>query len=563
MSGAIDLSPGEYTLLLGLLQRHLPHTTVWAYGSRVKWSARPQSDLDLVAFTARDQQTDVLDLKEALEESSLPFAVAVLVWDELPESFRKHIVPEYVVVQEGSDEQSAAASRWQQTTLDKVSVREVVEFAIGGGWGQETEFPDSVPISVIRGTDFERIRAGEYASIPRRHEKPSRVERRELRPGDIILEISGGSRTSNQSTGRSFLVSKGLLSQLGGRVIPASFCRLVRFDKTQIDPRYAYYALQEMYLSGRAELYEQQSTGISNFQFEYFLDSEIIRLPPLPEQRAIAHVLGTLDDKIELNRRMNETLEAMARALFQDWFVDFRSRPRQAGRPCEPYLPPELCGDLFPDRLVDSELGEMPAGWAVADIESLCVSITSGGTPARKNAAFWEGGTIPWYKTGELLDGPLIDSEEYITEAALANSSAKMWPVGTILFALYASPTVGRLGVLAKPGTANQAAAGLIAKPAYGVPFLRRVLIEARGALQSIAVGAAQQNINQRVLKAHRLIVPDAAVASAYSRLTAPWDDQQVAIAEESRTLAALRDTLLPRLVSGEVRVKDAGQFTG
>ncbi len=78
-----------------------------------------------------------------------------------------------------------------------------------------------------------------------------------------------------------------------------------------------------MYLSGRAELYEQQSTGISNFQFTYFLDSEIISLPPLPQQCAIAHILGTLDDKIELNRRMNETLEEMARALFKSWFVDF------------------------------------------------------------------------------------------------------------------------------------------------------------------------------------------------------------------------------------------------
>ena len=89
--------------------------------------------------------------------------------------------------------------------------------------------------------------------------------------------------------------------------------------------------------------------------------------PPLPEQRAIAHVLGTLDDKIELNRRMNETLEAMARALFKDWFVDFGPvRAKMAGR--EPYLPPDVWS-LFPDRLAPSELGDIPAGWQVGTVE--------------------------------------------------------------------------------------------------------------------------------------------------------------------------------------------------
>ena len=87
------------------------------------------------------------------------------------------------------------------------------------------------------------------------------------------------------------------------------------------------------------------------------------KLPPLPEQRAIAHILGTLDDKIELNRRMNQTLEEMARAIYKDWFVDFGPvRAKLAG--LEPYLPPELW-DLFPDRLVDSELGEIPEGWGL------------------------------------------------------------------------------------------------------------------------------------------------------------------------------------------------------
>jgi len=277
-----------------------------------------------------------------------------------------------------------------------------------------------------------------------------------------------------------------------------------------------------------------------------------LTLPPLAEQKAIAAVLGALDDKIELNRRMNATLEAMARALFQSWFVDFDPvRAKLDGRP--PAALDPATAALFPKHLEDSKLGHIPRGWEVKTIESLCDVITSGGTPARMHKAYWEPATVPWFKTGELMDGPLIDAEEKISEEGLANSSCKLWPAGTILFALYASPTVGRFGVLTKPGTANQAAAALIAKPAYGVPFLMGLLYEARAELQRVAVGAAQQNINQGVLKSHVVIAPPPALAKAYSDKVAPWFEQRIKLAEQSRTLATLRDTLLPKLLSGEI----------
>ena len=292
-----------------------------------------------------------------------------------------------------------------------------------------------------------------------------------------------------------------------------------------------------------------------------------IELPPIAEQRAIAHILGTLDDKIELNRRANETLEAMARALFKAWFVDFEPvRAKQESRwhigQSLPGLPAHLY-DMFPDQLVESELGEIPVGWKLGAIEDLCSSISSGGTPARKKPLYWSNGTIPWFKTGELNDGPLLDADEKINEAALAGSSCKLWPAGTILFALYASPTVGRIGILTTPGTSNQAAAGLMAKDSFGIPFLRRVLIEAREKLQSVAVGAAQQNINQAILKSHQIILPASELAKEYSRIVSSWDDQQVEIAREIRSLNLLRDTLLHKLISGELRIPDAERIVG
>jgi len=279
-------------------------------------------------------------------------------------------------------------------------------------------------------------------------------------------------------------------------------------------------------------------------------------IPPLAEQKAIAAVLGALDDKIELNRRMNATLEAMARALFQSWFVDFEPvRAKLDGR--QPVGLDPGTAALFPEHLEDSPLGHIPKGWEVRTIESLCDVITSGGTPARMHMAYWEPGTIPWFKTGELLDGPLIDAEEKISKEGLTNSSCKLWPAGTILFALYASPTVGRFGVLTKPSTANQAAAALIAKPSYGVPFLMGLLYEARAELQRVAVGAAQQNINQGVLKSHAVIAPPPALAKDYSVKVTPWFDQRIKLAEQSQTLATLRNTLIPKLLSGELKAEE------
>jgi type I restriction enzyme, S subunit len=398
---------------------------------------------------------------------------------------------------------------------------------------------------------------GDVVRLQRGHDLPDAARRVGTVPVMGSFGLTGWHDEA-RATGPGVAVGRsgasiGVVSFVREDYWPLNTCLYVT-DFRGNDPRFCFYWLGTL---GLARYNSGSAQPSLNRNYIYDLP---VRIPDPDQQRAIAHILGTLDDKIELNRRMNETLEAIARVLFKSWFVDFDpARAKAEAR--DPGLPKPLA-DLFPTRLVDSQLGEIPDGWAVNDIDSLCQSITSGGTPPRMSPAFWENGTVPWFKTGELLDGPLIESEEHVTEAALESSSCKLWPAGTILFALYASPTVGRLGILTRPGTSNQAAAGLIAKPAFGVPFLRRVLIEARTKLQTIAVGAAQQNINQGVLKSHRVVVPSVEVAAVFSRILAPLDTRQVAIAEASRTLAALRDTLLPKLISGEVRLMKAESST-
>jgi len=292
-----------------------------------------------------------------------------------------------------------------------------------------------------------------------------------------------------------------------------------------------------------------------------------ITLPPPDEQRAIAQVLGGLDDKIELNRRMNRTLEDLARGLFRSWFVDFDPviKGASATAPAAPNprvaspgggLP--IAQPLWPKRLIDSPLGPIPEGWRVGTVGELCAWIVSGGTPSRQKAEYWTDATIRWFKTGELTDGPLLEAEEKISQVGLDESACRLWQAGTVLFALYASPTLGRMGVLEEPGTSNQACAALWVKPEYGLGFLVQTLFLARDELQRISSGAAQQNINQGILRGHQVIVPSPDVAAEFSRIVNPWYKQQVSLARESCSLAALRDALLPQLLSGDIRLREA-----
>lgn len=405
---------------------------------------------------------------------------------------------------------------------------------------------------------------GDVIELKRGYDLPQK----ERLPGDVPLVSSSGVTDSHA---KAMVKGPGVVTGRYGTLgqvfyveqdfWPLNTTLYVRDFKGN-DPRFISYFLRDIDFLAYSD--KAAVPGLNRNH----LHQAKIRFPTnLTEQRAIAHILGALDSKIELNRRTSETLEAMARALFKGWFVDFEPvRAKQESRwhigQSLPGLPAHLY-DMFPDQLVESELGEIPVGWKLGAIEDLCSSISSGGTPARKNPLYWSNGTIPWFKTGELNDGPLLDADEKINEAALAGSSCKLWPAGTILFALYASPTVGRIGILTAPGTSNQAAAGLMAKDNFGIPFLRRVLIEAREKLQSVAVGAAQQNINQAILKSHQIILPASELAREYSRIVSSWDDQQVEIAREIRSLNLLRDTLLHKLISGELRIPDAERIVG
>jgi type I restriction enzyme S subunit len=306
-----------------------------------------------------------------------------------------------------------------------------------------------------------------------------------------------------------------------------------------------------------------------------------IPVPDKTVQKQIAMVLARLDDRIEVNHRINETLEAMAQAIFKSWFVDFDSvkakiaanveggDPLRAamtaisGKPDAQLdtLPPDqfatlaTTAALFPDEMEDSAFGVIPKGWNVGTFKDCCLRVESGGTPSRKEPAFW-GGSIPWLTSGEVRDVVVLDTKEKISRAGLDASNAKLWPAMSTVVAMYGA-TAGQVCLIANEMTANQACCALIPKAA----FKSFIFIAARQAVQQLAEkasGSAQQNLNKSLVENHVHVIPDDGVAERFELATTSLLQKWVLNQREAATLAQLRDNLLPKLLSGELQVQSS-----
>ncbi len=277
--------------------------------------------------------------------------------------------------------------------------------------------------------------------------------------------------------------------------------------------------------------------------------------PPL--QEAIASVLGALDDKIELNRRMNETLEAMARAIFKDWFVDFGpTRAKLEGR--APSLAPDLWS-LFPPRLDNDG---KPEGWDASTIGRE-VEVLGGSTPSTKEGTFW-GGNIAWATPKDLssLSTPvLLGTERRITEAGLSQIGSGLLPVGTVL--LSSRAPIGYIAIAQVPVAINQGFIGMICNRRLSNVFAWLWTQANMDTVQQHANGSTFQEISKANFRPIEVTVPAPDILKAFDETAMPLFDRIVANEKETQSLAAIRDLLLPKLMSGEVRVKDAETIVG
>ena len=359
---------------------------------------------------------------------------------------------------------------------------------------------------------------------------------------DVLLNITGDS------------VAR--ICQVAPDVLPArvnQHVAIIRPDSVNLDPGYLRYYLtspemQTMLLSWAG------SGGTRNALTKGMIESLEIPLPTLSEQRAIAHILGTIDDKIELNRRMNQTLEAMARAIFQDWFVAFGPvRAKMEGQ--DPYLPPELW-DLFPEDLMDSELGEIPEGWEVGVLHDI-VELLSGGTPRTSVPDYWDG-NIPWYTPKDAPDPSdifALSTERSITQAGVDNSSTKVLPTGTTIIS--ARGTVGRLACLGVPMAMNQTCYGIRGACGYPDHFTYWNIKNSVNGLLTKTHGTIFDTITRETFQVAETILVPTQVALSFESTVNDLMGQIRWNLKESRCLAAQRDVLLPKLVSGELKIRD------
>jgi type I restriction enzyme, S subunit len=316
------------------------------------------------------------------------------------------------------------------------------------------------------------------------------------------------------------------------------------------DPRFVYYFLKEL---DTKSLDVGSANPTLNRNHVHPLETLWLSLP---DQKAISSLLGALDDKIELNRQTNRTLEELARSTFKSWFVDFEPvQARVEGRNF-PGLTREAL-ELFPNEFEDSSLGDIPRGWNAQQLDELAL-VLGGGTPKTNVAEFW-GGDIPWYS---VVDAPsygqlwVTRTEKNITQAGLKGSSTRLLSKGTTI--LSARGTVGKLALAGLEMTMNQSCYALVPKPPFGPFFTFFTVYQAVEELQRMAYGSVFDTIVRATLHAVDVVQPPSDVANLFEQLANPLLECLLEQFLEIHTLESLRDTLLPRLLSGELRVRDA-----
>lgn len=369
----------------------------------------------------------------------------------------------------------------------------------------------------------------------------------EMREGDIVLGMDGSRVGRNIA-----MVSQADLPSLLVQ-------RVARF---RVHPcasqRFLFYLLRNKRFQQYIDAVKT-GTSIPHISIGQLRDYRFA-LPPLHEQHAIAEVLGSLDDKIELNRQTNKTLEEMASAIFKAWFVDFEPvKAKAAGAKSFPSMPQEVFDSLPSELVEDSRApgGVIPKGWRVGPLSDL-IRLEGGGTPATSNPDFW-GGPIPWFS---VKDAPgegevwVVATEKHITQRGIDNSSSQLLPIGTTIIS--ARGTVGKLAMVGVPMAMNQSCYGAIGVNGLGAGFTYFNLKEAVNRLQQQSHGSVFDTITRTTFSTCSSICPSSRVADGYEAVVEPLLDLLRANLLESQTLAELRDTLLPKLLSGEVRVSQA-----
>ena len=447
------------------------------------------------------------------------------------------------------------ASEWQESTLgDLIDVRH--GFAFRGQFIHDEPRGDILltPANFAIGGGFKGDKFKYYAGpVP---------EDFLLAEGDLLVTMTDLSKQSDTLGFPAFVPSRSdgcryLHNQRLGKVHVK--------DARAIDTKYLHYLLCTADYRHEV-LASATGTTVKHTSPERIRRYCFLR-PRLHEQRAIAHILTTLDDKIELNRRMKETVEAMARALFKSWFVDFDPvRAKAEGR--DPGLAKPLA-DLFPARLVDSELGEIPEGWSLTSVGDVCSRVAMGPFGSDiKTENFVESG-VPVVRGANLVDGFVDDHFVFLTEAKADDlKNANAFPGDLVITH---RGTLGQVGFIPHNSrfpryVVSQSQMLLTIASERSLPRYVYMYLRSPAGQHALLANTSQTGVPAIArptssVRAIPLMSPCRSVLEAIGRAVEPLFERWDQAVRESRTLAALRDALLPKLISGELRVRDAERF--
>lgn len=449
---------------------------------------------------------------------------------------------------------AAIPKGWKMTTLGEVAIR--IEYGYTESGTVEKVGPKFLRITDIQ-NDFI-----DWGNVPYCPISENDYRKYRLKIGDVVI-----ARTGN-STGATATIKDNI------EAVFASY--LIRF---QINEQLADFRFIDFLLRSKSwkkfvgSIKKGSAQGGANAKdFSIFP----INLPPLFEQRAIAAVLSAFDDKIELLREQNKTLEATAQAIFKEWFVDFNfpfdyaqgsafdfaqgtARPlaehhshllaERSRSQKESFKPYKASGG----KMVDSELGKIPEGWRVGKLGDMVDTIL-GGTPNTTKNEYWENGTIPWINSGKVNNFRIYEPTSYITKLALEESAAKLMPKGTVVIAITGA-TLGQVSRLEIESTGNQSVIGIIPNEKFNSAYTYYWVLENISKIVNNATGGAQQHINKNDVNNFEFIIAPDNMLKNYFEVANPLLEKISTNCFQIQAFSVLRDTLLPRLMNGEVRV--------
>ena len=327
-----------------------------------------------------------------------------------------------------------------------------------------------------------------------------------------------------------------------GKYIQSQDIAKIDCNENLLDKDFAFYLISSACVKQQLSAAAQQ-TKIRHTSPDKIKECTVW-IPSLDIQKRIGRILTDIDNKIAINRQINDNLEAMAKQLYDYWFVQF-DFPNEGDKPYK-----SSGGAMVWNEKLKREI---PQGWTAAKIKDVAQTY-SGGTPTSTNSEYYNGGDIPWINSGELNSPIITSTTNYITEEGLNNSSAKLYPQDTVLVALYGA-TAGKVSLLSFEACSNQAVCGVIPQNKIMTTYIRYYLSSLYEHFITLSSGSARDNISQDTIKNTILPIPQGKILKEFFDAVAPIISKIIANQKEMENITKQRDELLPLLMNGQATV--------